>query len=181
MTTRTLLSIAIIAILPFGANAAYTYVETNTPARVANDGTVKRASNNAPYVTVEPTVADETHIATTAYVKGAYNDAIAAVNKVNETLNTKIDTDIQGLGEYVDGTAESIRGDISDLQSDINSKVSDEAFNDVISQIVTDLQDYARGQADDAYTYTDSKRVPVFTTWGDDTGAAVNNVELSSI
>ena len=165
MTTRTLLSIAIIAILPFGANAAYTYVETNTPARVANDGTVKRASNNAPYVTVEPTVADETHIATTAYVKGAYNDAIAAVNKVNETLNTKIDTDIQDLGGYVEGTAESIRGDISDLQSDINSKVSNEEFNGVISQIVTDLQDYARGQADDANAYTDSKGVVVYTTW----------------
>ena len=85
-TTKTLLSIAIIAALPFTANATQTIVETNTPAAVGANGTVKKAAATGPYQTATIGEHDDEHIATTAYVKGAYNDAIAAVNKVSDDL-----------------------------------------------------------------------------------------------
>ncbi len=86
MKTTTLILSAIIAALPLAANATQTIVTTQTPAAVGSDGTVKKAATSGPYVTIEPSPADQTHIATTAYVKGAYNDAIAAVNKVSEEV-----------------------------------------------------------------------------------------------
>ena len=80
-TKQTLLSIAIIAALPFTANATQTIVETNTPAAVGANGTVKKAAATGPYQTATIGEHDDEHIATTAYVKGAYNDSIRAVNK----------------------------------------------------------------------------------------------------
>ena len=91
MKTKTLLSIAIIAALPFAANATQTIVETNTPAAVGANGTVNRAATSGPYQTATIGEHDDEHIATTAYVKGAYNDAIAAVNKVDAILGAKQD------------------------------------------------------------------------------------------
>ena len=87
MKTKKLLSIAIIAALPFGANATDPVVAVG-PAHASSNPVV--ATANAPYVTVTPTQADESHIATTAYVKGAYNDAIAAVNKVDSDKQGKL-------------------------------------------------------------------------------------------
>jgi hypothetical protein len=85
MKTKTILSIAIMAALPFGAHA-----DPVGPAAVPANGTAVVATANAPYVTQTPTAADATHIASTAYVKGAYNDAIAAVNKVNSELISEL-------------------------------------------------------------------------------------------
>ena len=105
-TKNTLLSIAIIAALPFTANATQTIVETNTPAAVGANGTVKKAADSGPYQTATIGEHDDEHIATTAYVKGAYNDAIAAVNKVDADKqnqlyngNMKI-TGIQNADEF---------------------------------------------------------------------------------
>ncbi len=87
---KIILSMAVAAALPFAANATQTIVTTQTPAAVGENGTVKKAAATGPYVTNEPTAADQTHIATTAYVKGAYNDAIAAVNKVDSDKQAKL-------------------------------------------------------------------------------------------
>jgi len=73
-----------MAALPFGAHS-----DPVGPAAVPANGTAVVATANAPYVTQTPTAADATHIASTAYVKGAYNDAIAAVNKVANTVDGK--------------------------------------------------------------------------------------------
>ena len=89
-TKQTLLSIAIIAALPFAAHATQTIVETNTPAAVGANGTVKKAADSGPYQTATIGEHDDEHIATTAYVKGAYNDAIAAVNKVDADKQVKL-------------------------------------------------------------------------------------------
>ncbi len=88
--TKRIVFATLMALAPFVANATQTVVETNTPAAVGANGTVKKAASTGPYVTNEPTAADQTHIATTAYVKGAYNDAIAAVNKVDSDKQTKL-------------------------------------------------------------------------------------------
>ncbi len=102
MKIKRIASIAIIAALPFAATAEQTIVTTQTPAAVGANGTVKKAATTGPYVTNEPTVADQTHIATTAYVKGAYNDAIAAVNKVNDSKQDQLyngNTKITGIAQ----------------------------------------------------------------------------------
>ncbi len=77
--TKRIAVIAIIAALPFAVNAT---------TRVGPVGDVESgfvvATDRYPYVSVESTRDDESHIATTAYVKGAYNDAVAAINKLGE-------------------------------------------------------------------------------------------------
>ena len=90
MNIKRIASIAIIAALPFAANAAQTIVTTNTPAAVGVNGTVNRAATSGPYQTASIGEHDDEHIATTAYVKGAYNDAIAAVNKVDDDKQAKL-------------------------------------------------------------------------------------------
>ena len=97
-TTKTLLSIAVIAALPFAANATDPVVAVG-PAHASSNPVV--ATANAPYVTVTPTQADESHIATTAYVKGAYNDAIAAVNNVANTVDGKQAQLVNGYGNEI--------------------------------------------------------------------------------
>lgn len=91
-TKSTLLSIAIIAALPFTANAenisgnmytAPAHYDSNHPAPTTNVG--------PSYGRVNIDTDDQEHIATTAYVKGAYNSAIAAVNKTAYLLSGDID------------------------------------------------------------------------------------------
>ena len=78
--------------LPLGAKAAYTYVITDTPAAVALDGTVTMASTSELYVTATINDDDDEHIASTAYVKGAYNDAIAAINRQSMEVWSTLDS-----------------------------------------------------------------------------------------
>jgi len=84
MKTTTILSLAILATLPFAANAT----DLIGPAPVPPYGTPVVATVNPPYQTVTVGANDNSHIASTAYVKGAYNDAIAAVNKVAGKLGS---------------------------------------------------------------------------------------------
>ena len=82
-TKQTLLSIAIIAALPFNANATGpAYYSGNSPVM---------ASTTGPYQTATIGEHDDEHIATTAYVKGAYNDTIAAVNRLRGDTSEKQD------------------------------------------------------------------------------------------
>ncbi len=90
MKIKQIASVAIIAALPFAANAAQTIVTTQTPAAVGANGTVNRAATSGPYQTATIGEHDDEHIATTAYVKGAYNDAIAAVNKVDSEKQAQL-------------------------------------------------------------------------------------------
>ena len=112
MTTKTILTMAIIAALPIAAHAenisgamytAPATVDTNHPAPTTND--------SAPYGRVNIDTADQEHIATTAYVKGAYNSAIAAVNKLNEEKSARlinssadvlVDHDVMNAAGFID-------------------------------------------------------------------------------
>lgn len=82
LKTTTLILSAIIAALPFGAMADW--ISVDTPAQVPEGDDIVEASTNGPYVTVSIDNDDEEHIATTAYVKGAYNDTIAAINAIQD-------------------------------------------------------------------------------------------------
>jgi hypothetical protein len=81
MTTKQILSIAVMLALPLTAHAT-------GPAADFSDSEVL-ATEDAPYVLADINSEDGTHIASTAYVKGAYNDTIAAINKVNDSLQSR--------------------------------------------------------------------------------------------
>ena len=104
---KTLISIAIIAALPMTANAT-------GPAHDSGNSPVV-ATASAPYQTVTPEAHADEHIASTKYVIGAYNDAIAAVNKVADNMDGKqdrlvsmddnsiqIDTEVVGRADIID-------------------------------------------------------------------------------
>ena len=116
MTKHTLLSIAIMAALPFGAMADRTYISTDTPARVAVDGTVTMALYSGPYVTATINDDDDEHIASTAYVKGAYNDAIAAINKQERSVS---------------GSLSSLGNDMDNLRVNVYTTWDDDSDNAV--------------------------------------------------
>lgn len=136
MKTKTIIPLAIIAMLPFTANAAwadYTFVEQNTPAQVANNGTAALAAHDGPFQTVDTQPADESHIATTAYVKGAYNDTIAAVNTVWRLedmyydelwsrMDNIVDEDISSVNDRIDSVNDEISGLYDNLAEAIDHK-----------------------------------------------------------
>lgn len=81
MKIKIILSIAIIVALPFVVMAD----PQVGPAEYSGNNPVV-ATGDAPYATAEITNDDKTNIASTAYVKDAYNDTIAAVNKINDKV-----------------------------------------------------------------------------------------------
>ena len=194
MKTKTILSIAIMAALPFGAHA-----DPVGPAAVPANGTPVVATANAPYVTQTPTAADATHIASTAYVKGAYNDAIAAVNKVdadkqdklvsfgnnNAMYNKVFGGNLTGFGDPLlnngdDGYA-AMKDDIARQLSDNKTGNPDETLisTGAVFNIVRDVGQYLDGKIDyeidtvqssvsGVQTALNNKRVEIYTTWEND-------------
>ena len=87
-TKSTLLSIAIIAVLPFTANAENISGNMYTaPATYDTNHPAPTTIEASPFGRVNIDTNDQGHIATTAYVKGAYNSAIAAVNTKQDSLS----------------------------------------------------------------------------------------------
>ena len=152
MNTKKLLSIAIIAALPFGATADYTYVSQNTPAPVANNGTVTRAYNG-PYQTITPGADDDKHIASTKYVIGAYNDTIAAINRVNELLNYR------QVKFYDNDTETAVESDLYDADNFVRNMAAGPSLED-FGGIIASAYAVASG--------IKSQRVEVYTNWDDD-------------
>ncbi len=79
--------IAALAVLPLTANAAVTDADpgdTNASAPVAA---------NAPKYSLAAAESNDGNIATAGYVKGAYNAAIKAINKVSETASNALTAD----------------------------------------------------------------------------------------
>ena len=147
MNTKKLLSIAIMLALPLGANAGYTYVSQSTPAKVPSNGTVIWASHGGPYVTATIEADDDEHIASTAYVKGAYNDTIAGLNNKQDLLINSLTDDV--ISDAVVGAldfVEELAGDISAISGE-QYLISSAAVKDGIK----------------------SQRVEVYTNWDDDT------------
>ncbi len=158
MKTKILLPIAIIATLPFTANATQTIVQTQTPAAVTANGTVKKAGTRGPYQTVTIGEHDDEHIATTAYVKGAYNDAIAGINAKQPQLHN------------------------SDYGVDITGAVGEDTFLELLDNENLDLENVAQAliTTDAAIAGIRSQRVTVYTTWDNDTDAATTLVPFAT-
>lgn len=169
MKLTQILSIAIIAAaLPFGARADYTYNYVTSPATVSANGTVNVAAVDSlgnyaggPYATVVPTPADETHIATTAYVKGAYNDTIAAINSKQTML---VNANGDPINHALDGVG------------------------DMLGMLAERDMDYAAGDAENFLVSSGavamgilSQRVEIYTTWDDDTANGTTLVPLTTV
>lgn len=110
MKTKILLSSVLIAILPLVANAGN---------RVGPDpdesGHPVVADAEGPYQTAEITTADQAQVVSASYVKGAYNDTIAAINLLDEQLGSKqkfIMNVVNGaqMGEYALGASSFVGG-----------------------------------------------------------------------
>jgi len=78
--------IAALAVLPLAANAAVS-IDTDPGATDASGPT---ATNAPKYSLATATGTDETNVATASYVKGAYNAAIKAINKVATTADSAV-------------------------------------------------------------------------------------------
>ena len=171
MKTNKIISLAIFALLPIAGNAenisgamytAPTAADTNHPAPTTQA--------DAPYGRANIDTADQEHIATTAYVKGAYNSAIAAVNKLNSNVST-------GLQDVMDELAGYVNQNVQDIRDDMADKVSSTDFNNELDGAMAALEENAINYADNAEQgakdYTDAKRVEIYTTWDDDDTAEV--------
>ncbi len=172
MQTKTILTIAIIAALPFAAMAddwvdtwtddGITYHTVNAP--LSADDTVIQSDNVAPYQMATIGEHDDEHIATTAYVKGAYNDTIAAINKfgelVNNTQQLLINTD----------TNDPMGGSVFGRQTIIDEYENDLANNANLENILVSAPAVAK--------LVDVQRVKIYTTWDDDRASATTEVPL---
>ncbi len=118
------------------------------PAKVPYNGTIKIATGIPAYATIDPTQDDETHIATTAYVKGAYNDVIVAINRVQR--------DADNAQLYID-----YDGDMSDVEP------ADQYILTSLDGLASDSTRLVTGGA--VKTALEAKRVEIWTTWDDDT------------
>ena len=131
MKAKRILSIAIIAALPFGANAT----DPVGPSAVPSNGTPVVATASAPYQTVTPVAHADEHIASTKYVIGAYNDAIAAVNKVNSDKQNKIMTFVDGQNVPIDPYVEQV------VTNQALTIPSSKAVRDAIDEVIDNTQD----------------------------------------
>ncbi len=178
MNTKRIVLIATIAALPFAANATQTIVTTQTPTAVGANGTLRKALYVGPYVTNEPTVADQTHIATTAYVKGAYNDSIAAINRLRQDLDGKQ----EHLRNYDADTG--IDSDVADANYFMSIFTREEGYEDnPIENKEDQLVSMAAVGAGLNYVLDNlnEKRVDIYTTWdtNDTTQVQLSNVRTS--
>ncbi len=148
--TKQIAIIAIIAALPFTAMADYTYTQTHIPQ--VEPGGIVKVGLGGPYATIEPTTADETHIATTAYVKGAYNDTIIGINDLFFTKQAS-------LYDYDDDADEEVA-----VESYLVTSVNDVSR---LGQLVSGMA--VKNAIADVNTTISNKRVEIYTTWDDDT------------
>jgi len=132
------------------------------PSAVGQGETPVVATANAPYATANAETGDSTTVVSASYVKGAYNDAIAAVNKINANKQNVI------VNTFSDEPMENIADSYGDFLYllDRDNKNIDRYAED--SHFVT-----ATAVALGIF----SQRVNAVTTWGDNT---VTKLELTT-
>ena len=186
MKTTTLILSAMIATLPAAGNAAgllwdseddynYTYTNVQRPAVVARNGNVTQAQREKAYQTSEPTAADQTHIATTAYVKGAYNDTIAAINAVAHDVDDLNATKQNTMTAFVNGVEYGVDDTVMN-EDEFAGRIAAADFVNAEAKLVT-----GKAVADalaDRDTALANKRVKIYTTWDDDRDSATTEVSL---
>ena len=190
MNTKTLLSLAIIAVLPLTTMAenisGAMYV---APAAADNDHPAPTTQAGTLYGRIDIDTADQEHIATTAYVKGAYNSAIAAVNTVSadftDAVSDVANTVVNQFNRDIDDLYNEIHNEIENVNSTfdyVQDKLTLASNNAPVSEIVIDKGDFSyqirngyielqisndtnlvtAGAVADVFA---SQRVNIYTTW----------------
>ena len=137
--------IAALAILPLAANAANGDIITVTdPATAASAEQTANAvtSGTSPKYALAVEAANDDKVATASYVKGAYNAAIKAINKVSETADSAV------KGVQVNGA------DLTLTNGKANVTVAEGSTNGTIAVNDTDVAVHGLGSA--AYTSSDA-------------------------
>ncbi len=154
MKTKNIILSAIIATLPFGAWAE-NISGAMYPAPVHETNLTPAPTTNAlaPFGRVNIDTDDQSHVATTAYVKGAYNSAIAGVNGAYAALkeeNIMQWTRIENTQPQLYTT-----GDVL-----------------VSTEVLTSLDDFDEEEGDNQLITAmgvknaiESQRVEIYTTW----------------
>lgn len=164
MKIKQIASIAIIAALPFVANAEQTWNSVDVTPRVGANGIVT-AAFAGPYATITPTQDDETHIATTAYVKGAYNGAIAAINTVQDNKQDQL---------YTSTSNEPIFMEVVDIGTINVENMFAPGYN-------LSTSDHLLMSAGATIQSIKNQRVRIYTTWDDDTATATTLVPFEMV
>ena len=128
--------IAALAVLPLAANAGVgDVISVTDPAHDANAAAAQTAPK---YALAVEAATDTTNVATASYVKGAYNAAMKAINKVSETAGSAIQT------VKVNGTA------LTPTDGAVNVTVAEGATNGTVAVNGADVAVHGLGSA--AYT-----------------------------
>ncbi len=168
MKITKILSIAIIAALPFGANAANIQGDMYVAPQPADaNHTAPSTDNEPPYGRVNIDTDDQSHIATTAYVKGAYNSAIAGINALDDLKQGRL------LSNAIGGPMSSVVLDMIAIDDILHEIESGEFTNNEWEYIETVLPSMAA-----VVGGIKSQRVKIYTTWDDDRDSATTEVEL---
>ncbi|MBO7052821.1 MAG: hypothetical protein J6W27_00065 [Alphaproteobacteria bacterium] len=134
--------IAALAILPMAANADPIYdVTTTDPGATNANG--PEAANAPKYSLAAAGANDDNHMATAGYVKGAYNAAIKAINKVATTADSAV------KGVKVNGSELT-----PDANGKVNVTVAEGATDGTVAVNGTDVAVHGLGSA--AYEDTDA-------------------------
>lgn len=155
MKITKILPIAIIAVLPFDARAS-------TSAIITND--------------------DKQHIATTAYVKGAYNEAFENIALVESSVNYITDVSLWEKQDKLVWSDPEGEVDDMDLDTSILTSVDDAEYpNQLVSGLgVKNAIDDVNDAIMAVDTKIDNKRVKIYTTWDNDTDAATTLVPFAT-
>ena len=148
--------ILFLLIIPIMAHAT----DPVGPAHV-NSGAVV-ATAPAPYAIATPETGDTTNVVSASYVKGAYNDAIAAVNKVNADKQDKL------VSHDRHGSPLDIQNSVVDQYEMADLIELKTPIDDVGSRLIT-AQAALQAALNLVEDRVFAERVNAVTTWGNDT------------
>ena len=154
------------------------------PSAVGQGETPVVATASAPYATAGAETGDTTNVVSASYVKGAYNDTIAAVNKVNAdkqgklkniTTNNEISTNVLSGNTFGTIGYAAIHGGDEDtaMREDVEREFDINLYDTLVSAgTVLDMLNIVgvtlENSTDPIYTELVNKRVRAVTAWGDD-------------
>ena len=139
------------------------------PAGVENgfDGDWVGADDGAPYITATEQPGDSTTVVSASYVKGAYNDTIAAINTVAADVNGLYDS-LNDLGNDKQDKLYSSTPNLIGGGSTI-TYINTEVKNTIETGTAGSLDKSHLASVGAIRSAIDAKRISAVTTWGDDT------------
>ena len=191
---KKILSVSIVAMLAVSPMMATAAALDPQPTYNPTAGSGNATTVVAPYASKTITTEDQQGVASAAYVKGAYNEAIRAVNKVAVDAGSAAG-DAAAAAAAAQSAAEGAQSAAEGAQSTADAAVSAAAAAqsaadgaqstaDAAASAAAAAQSTANGRAThegvedtiDALEYTTAVTTPIFVAWGDPTATASSSV-----